>query len=177
MSETFKASNGEELNVAPTGHLIIPPVTTGLGERTQQALREFFQHERDKELGRWRDPENLHRVAYATSPHTVFIMDESTGQGAEYSRQTVNDSSANYGDRLKRQSARAYFAAHPEPKPWHFAKPGEVWVLVVNGEEYPWGFDGRDQRFIYAGGESWLRHNDDMITAGRRIWPEVPDGA
>ena len=146
-----------------------------LNDRDVEALREFFQHERDQELGRWRDPENLHRVAYATSPQTVLIMDESTGRGAEYSRQTANASSDNYGDRLKRQSARAYFAAHPEPKPWHDAKPGDVWVLTVAGKEHPWGFDPIDQRFVYAGGESWLRRNDEMISAGRRIWPEVSD--
>lgn len=133
MNETFEASNGVTVMRNPDDGPDIDYQSWSIGNAREvllapheiDALREFFQHERDQELGRWRDPENLHRVAYATSPHTVLIMDESTGCGTEYSRQTANDSSDNYGDRLKRQSARAYFAAHPEPK--HIpTEPGSV---------------------------------------------------
>lgn len=153
-----------------------------LNDRAVEALREFFQHERDQELGRWRDPENLHRVAYVTSPQTVLIMDESTGRGTEYSRQTANASSDNYGDRLKRQSARAYFAAHPEPKPGDEAKHLEIWVLTIKGcapEAYIYrgSLDRRVAAFRPVNNEDRVTFvkGDPLITAARRIWPEVSD--
>lgn len=171
MSETFKASNGEELNVAPTGHLIIPPVTTGLGERTQQALREFFQHERDQELGRWRWPENPDVVVQADKGgEHAWVMNERNQQingwmwRVDLDRVTAH---AQVG-----AAARAYFAARPMPKPWHDAKPGEVWVLDTQHGELALqvlsdgSFDNPD--FYYE-------KDDPNIKSGRRIWPEVSD--
>lgn len=172
MTETFTASNGVVLDV-DGGAIHKDAVMTVKGE-FKDALREFFQYERDQELGRWRDPENLARVAYPTSPQTVFIMDESTGQGAEYSRQTANDSSANYGDRLKRQSARAYFAAHPAPEPWHDAKPGEVWLLTFLSGEQMIGLVDHDGECFIGGGQELTVIKSTAFTDGRRIWPEVP---
>lgn len=186
MSETFKASNGEELNVAPTGHLIIPPVTTGLGERTQQALREFFQHERDKELGRWRWPENPDYVVYKApagervpDARHVTVSNESNGEAAWLFE--VGSGGVSGGDSWARDAARAYFAAHPEPKPWHDAKPGEVWVVtyrspsaretannvmtcVNDGGHISFFNDYRLHTVHYTG-----------IESARRIWPEVSD--
>ena len=175
--ETFKASNGEELNVAPTDHLIIPPVTTGLGERTQQALREFFQHERDQELGRWRWPENPDVVVQADKGgERAWVVDERNQQITGWVWRADLDRSTARAQVVA--AARAYFDAHPEPKPWHDARDGQLWIIRFS--DYP-NTDVsalvKNGTFVYndhyLGGISAV--NDITITAGRRIWPEVSD--
>lgn len=135
------------------------------------ALREFFLHERDKELGRWRWPENRAFVVYPQPDGTVTVLDEVIGDGlfVRYGRATDEQTA-------ECAAARAYFDAHPEPRPWHDAKPGEVWAITYEGVEQAWGvgFDGPpDMRFVFACGDSRISASDVEISAGRRIWPEV----
>ena len=72
-------------------------------------LREYFQAERDKELGRWRDPENKDMVAYRTPEEDdedgrcVLVLNETTG-ATSYEWERLHYS----------RSARRYFAAHPD---------------------------------------------------------------
>lgn len=126
-----------------------------------QALREFFQHERDAELGRWRWPENPDYVVYQADSGRVRVLRESDGKSGVWSRAQKNDGW------MFAQPAIAYFDAHPETKPWHDAQEGEVWVITVRGEEYPAIFQADAFR---DGGGSWAMED---ITAGRRIYPEV----
>lgn len=181
--ETFTASNGVEVKIsvesnetyllgkggAIEGGTRRWTVATGNTEGIA-ALREFFQYERDQELGRWRSPLGfyVYPLGEDDGARIVLVLDAATGQ-----TQTYFEGAECTGPGILYEAANDYFAAHPVPKPWHDAKPGDVWVLTVAGKEHPWGFDPIDQRFVYAGGESWLRRNDEMITAGRRIWPEV----
>ena len=132
---------------------------------TTEALRAFFQAERDDALGRWRDTENTDMVAYRTPEdddgcgRCILLLDENTGDNHwEWERIATS------GPGLR------YFAAHPEPKPWEEAKAGEVWILTRYGAEEP---------FFVTGGEFTSTDlavatdlDDDSITAGRRIWPE-----
>ena len=104
---------------------------------TTNALRAFFQAERDAELGRWRDPENPNIVVYPIPAmndqgdgygRAVWVLDE-----AEMVSRTVLD------DRHSHSSASRYFAAHPQPEPRppfaaYVDKNGSaVWVTDENG--------------------------------------------
>ena len=144
--------------------------------RVTDALREYFQRERDTQLGRWRDPENPNIVVYPIPDmndqgdgygRAVWVLDE-----AEMVSRTVLD------DRHSHSSASHYFAAHPDEethKPWHEAKPGEIWeigllelgpsaCLVTEGD-----FVEISKRFEVAIGSS-------LIESGRRIWPTDAEG-
>ena len=74
------------------------------------------------------------------------------------------------------KALREFFEYEANRKPWHEAKPGEVWVLTMDGAEHAWGvgtaFD-LGPEFVYAGGESNMPLTWHEITAGRRIYPEV----
>ncbi len=101
---------------------------------TTNALREYFQAERDDALGRWRDTENPNVVVYPCLNQddgygrVVWVLDE-----AEMVSGTVLD------DRHSHSSASRYFAAHPQPEPRppfaaYVDKNGSaVWVTDENG--------------------------------------------
>ena len=132
-----------------------------------QALREFFQAEEDARLGRWRWPENPQWVLYPDEDGDVVALDESTGQSTSLlTRLTVGK----FPNAQGCPAARAYFDAHPESKPWHDAKPGEVWVLThVKGETGAFVVDGDK----FESGSWSLPLDGPSITAGKRIYPEV----
>ena len=79
--------------------------------KTTEALRAFFQAERDTELGRWRDTENPDMVAYRTpedddgSGRCILLLDENTGDNHWEWEHTASPG-----------PARRYFEAHPEPE-------------------------------------------------------------
>ena len=137
-----------------------------------ETLRAFFQAERDEELGRWRDPENPDCICYpvAGDPDDIWVVYE--GSGLAYMRER---NQAFYAGNKFSEVARRYFAAHPEPKPWHAARPDcdEIWVLTIHGCEQPVYVTefGGEPTFQVPGGETMsLSHGS--ITAGHRIWPE-----
>lgn len=182
MSE-FTASNGIPVRSCEGVHTI---EVNGVFVRDDlaQALREFFQAERDAELGRWRWPENPEYVVYALPDGGVDVLRESSvSDSLKGPGRLQGISRWDAGGRESAASshfyaaAAAYFAAHPEPKPWHDAKPGEVWVLTtenvgdecaarvaeVNGQRVFEWVAGLHRKSVVA----------STITAGRRIWPEV----
>lgn len=141
-----------------------------------KALREFFQAERDEELGRWRWPENPEYVVIEgprsdyRNQRTVVVVNERT-----LDRWWLNEGvmSAREDRPENRHAARAFFEAHPEPKPWHDAKPGEVWELTFSEAG-----GGGAVALIFHKGKfrnpqyvSRVPLDDPTITAGRRIWP------
>lgn len=99
-----------------------------LSGRNTQALREFFA----AELGVWVDPETSALVIADSKgdPHngryvSVYLDGQMFGLFEK-------------GDRTSEREELVtdrYFAAHPEPKPWHDARPGEVWMLVTTRHE------------------------------------------
>ncbi|MCW2287000.1 hypothetical protein EDF60_1651 [Leucobacter luti] len=179
MTKAFTAGNGVTVAVEPDNDLFLRWVdgvdgTLAFRGDVTIALREFFLHERDKELGRWRDPESPDLVVYARDgEEKVRVVDERCGWAWEISPSTKAYETSVLYDVVK--AGHAYFAADPEPKPWHDAKPGEVWALTYEGVEQAWGvaFDGSSSRLVFACGDSRLSEKDAEITAGRRIWPEV----
>lgn len=144
MTEKFVASNGVIVDQVPTtigNRFVVQDVNPAqregsrilsrsnwLDPRDADALREFFQHERDLELGRWRWPENAAIVAWESrrsNEKEVTVLDEGTGYVGYFSRGHVADVVLNEG--ALRRAARAYFAAHPEPKPLP-SEPHTAWV-------------------------------------------------
>lgn len=175
--EKFTARNG--LRIAPHRDGSVrweagfsPTVVTA-------ALREFFLHERDQELGRWRWPENPNYVVYPDRAKkfieqpAVIVVNERDGATAYCGKDGAYSASGiGASDAWCEPAASAYFAAHPEPKPWHEAKHGEVWVVTYQGKEQAVISSGR--YFTWPHG-SQQRHDDPDITAGRRIYPEASD--
>lgn len=170
----YTASNDYMVRVRATGTELA--VEGGFGilhvskERTQ-ALREFFRAEEDERLGRFRHGEY---VVYPDGEdqlgnrHVVTVWEKNGRRDSIYEDNIPNTV---YG-----ASARAYFDAHPEPKPWHNAKPGEVWVLTVDGAEsafYPSKSLDRAFTPVTPGtGRTAVSMDSFEITAGRRIYPE-----
>lgn len=187
MTEKFVASNGIPVIEKDWGLSFTQGVDlgtlTGVSEDQANALREFFQHERDRELGRWRWPENAAIVVWESrrsNEKEVTVLDEGTGYVGYFSRGHVADVVLNEG--ALRRAARAYFAAHPEPKPWHDAKPGEVWVVKISTGPT---FDevALQVREYFTEGFVFKDHIEDIqypltdpaIITARRIWPEAPN--
>lgn len=132
------------------------------------------QAERDAELGRWRWPDNLDFVVYpdeANEPgreRYAIILDERYATIRRYGSNRTGPAVS-----VEERAFRAWLAAHPEPKPWHEVKPGEAWVLTIDGTEEAatvgWAMPN-EARFYCGGAEFEL--TDPGITAGYRIWPE-----
>lgn len=133
---TFTASNGARYSEQPhggirfMGGILDPDVELSAGMAF--GIREFFQHERDEELGRWRWPENptcIVKEGESTGDfgrgRTVYVFHEATFDRFHFNERvrSVDD-----GTSIAHQAARAYFEAHPdpdpdpEPKPWHEAQ-------------------------------------------------------
>ena len=146
-------------------------------ERYGVAIREFLRAEEDERLGRWRWPESPQWVLYPDEDGGVVALDESTGESTStLSRLTVSA----FPDAWGCPAARAYFDAHPGSKPWHDAKPGEVWLLTVDGERNvpavasssEFGGTLFTAATNDAGGTEEVWSDSPRITVGRRIYPE-----
>lgn len=136
-------------------------------EDEAEALARFFQAERDAVLGRWRDPENSDVVVYRRPK-----CDDHHGRcAAVLNEAAMTVTYAWERDQGIDESARRYFAAHPEPAPksWLDAAPGEVWILTFGYEPEPHLVDG-DSLFVDESGVTYGL-DDRRITAGRRIYP------
>ena len=169
----FIASNG--VTVETDVHGCISARGVNLLKEESVALREFCRAERDEELGRWRWPKNPRYVVYPDGT-SRRVIDESTGQTMQVS---LHDRKAmtTYLDSYV-GAARDYDSSHPEPKPWHDAKIGEVWLLgfasqtrpaiVVEDDGAPWFMVADD-----IDTPSRFRLSSDSFTEARRIFPEV----
>lgn len=187
MTETFKASNGRQID-QEAGKVIRIWEGDGrrrednmlngfpyLNERDVEALREFFQHERDQELGRWRDPELTHFYVINDENGKPIVVDERSSRWTPAPRDLI-EKFPNTID--PHRVATRYFAAHPEPKPWQDARDGQLWLIRFS--DYP-NTDVsalvKNGTFVYNDRchDGIAAVNDSTITAGRRIWPEVSD--
>jgi hypothetical protein len=175
----YTASNGVEIEIRSTGTELIITGARALhlsAERTT-ALREFFRAEEDERLGRWRWPEHPTWTCYLTRLDEVLVFNEAAPAYGSFLLGRGADTWP-----YARPAADAFFDAHPHPKPWHNAMPGEMWALTVDGEpEVPAVASSSSSGHVVftaatneAGGteELWLDTFPARITAGRRIWPE-----
>src|SRR5690625_2476196 len=136
-TETFTATNGLTFTFPEDGSIRWeaghPP------RLVTEALREYFIAERDTELGRWRDEEKPNMVVYRVPENddkdgrAVRVIDEATGAYFSLWERDVK----HFERGSVHATAARYFAAHPEPRPWHSAQPGEVWLLTINDEQTP----------------------------------------
>lgn len=171
----FTASNGLVINRDVLGGLVINATALPLtlpGMKTR-ALREFFQAERDESLGRWRSKEHPDYVVYQNRHGQVNVLYEPDGLSSRaYGRGEFPGTSGRFPD-----IAAEYFAAHPEPKPWHDAKPGEAWLVTADGDEQLCVV--RDDNptdpneFVWAHGDFPV--TADYITAAERVHPRGGD--
>lgn len=116
MSDVFTASNGTKIETSEKyGGLEV--TSSGdfdyLFEEHVDALREYFLAVRDRELGRWRDPENSDVVVYRRPK-----CDDHHGRCAA----VLNEAAMTVTYEWERdqgidESALRYFNAHREPKP------------------------------------------------------------
>ena len=149
-----------------------------LSEEEMDELRAHLQAERDEQLGRWRDPENPDCICYpvAGDPDDIWVVYE--GSGLAYLRER---NQAFYAGNRFSEVARRYFAAHPEPKPWEDAQPGEVWLVTLRHCEPQICQVLKTRRFLPIQTEAGYQRptfplDHPTITAGRRIWPEGGTG-
>lgn len=180
MTTAFTASNGIEIEIGADGYL--RGEQNGgyalVGPNAVEALHEYFQRERDLELGRWRDPVNRDLVVYRRPEEddedgrAVRVLDDSTGVAFTYWEKYGLDGQGATRYEKGQEAASRYFEAHPAPKPWEEAESGEIWELI--------GADGLKQVWVRNGTEGWVSVNASKVvyydgkgaTAGRRIWPE-----
>ena len=174
MSKKFTASNGIQVTsevqsisgfrrIRFGGHQ--ESVTVELSGRNIRALVEHLDHERDTALGRWRYPDSPHLVVYPQDDGWVAVVDEEAATAYLWQRERLVECPA----------AQAYFDTHPEPKPWHDAKPGEVWEITIHGRRHGGVVaSGGFLSTVTSDGDAILFDlSDRSVTAGRRIWPEA----
>lgn len=187
----FTASNGMQIRTHPSipeafgifnpkGDSTLNNSYDHLNLGEMQALREFFQAEADERYGVWRSPGDPDVMVYEIDQDTVRVLDPSShGNAATLSR-------GNRGDGPLSRVAQAYFDAHPEPKPWHDAAPGEVWdVDLPSGgmravtfysarhEEPTTVFRDAHTQVEIETDDPTIRDARCLFSEARRIWVEV----
>lgn len=148
-----------------------------LDSQIGRALSEMYQHERDEELDRWRWPENPDYVVYRDRDGAAVVVDESYPRKSSdrVYRKWLEDPVGSLG--WGEMAARAYFDAHPEPKPWHDAADHEFWEITHTGQTEVFRVEFDYFVSVMSGRDGGLGVSMPVthpsITAGRRIWPEV----
>lgn len=163
MTETFTASNGIEVFRGCQFWFV---GKAALSDKSMDALREYFRDERDKELGLWRSRKDPNFIVVPDNlKYEVTVIDEQSGM-----KQWVTRGGGDGAERSFVVIAEEYFAEHPEKKPWHDAKPGEVWDLTtthIPNKVTAWStFDG-----VFMDSAQNRVMGADILEA-RRIWPE-----
>lgn len=166
-----KGSGGANLR-DPDGRIM-----ASFSEPTWVALTEAVTHERDTDLGRWRDPKNPEHLYYPLGTDRVRLIHEGTSNARTFQRENVDQEKGWGAD-----GASRYFAAHPVKQPWHDAKEGEVWLLAFSGDDPApvIAIKDDDDLLVFQFGDivgepSYIGLGHPGITAGRRIWPEVTE--
>lgn len=178
MSEKFVASNGVEISRCGRGiYDDKGGRNISMSDSEVAALREFFRHERDTELGRWRWPDDPRYLVFALKDDDeVRVLDENSGQSVTARRSNLTPG-LTHSHFIG--AALAYFATHTDPKPWHDAKPGEVWEITYR-DAIQNGTSNRIMTCVDDGGVTSFFNEYRLqtvqytgIESARRIWPEV----
>lgn len=131
MTDAFTASNGMTVERDHNNDVVIDRsigcASVFMADGTALALREFFQHERDEGLGRWRWPLYSEYVVYS-GRQPVLVLNELTGDTLRARR---DDEYKENREGTIYNAAVAYFEAHPERKPWEDATYKDVWIWTT----------------------------------------------
>lgn len=154
------------------GYLRPESVHTWLDPRQVDALKEFFMKERDELLRRWRSAAYPYMICNEHDDG-IFVTDERDGRQLLVRRGDEYTALPEYTE-----AARAYFEAHPEPKPWDGAKPDEIWAVTLHGVERPCRvlnpqYSEHELAFLPLNEVSptWFVPSAS-VTAARKIWPK-----
>lgn len=187
MTDIFTATNGTRIRSRGFPHPIeVDDSTFGWqplkhyvgGSMMDNAMAEWYQHRRDVELGRWRDEHDPDMVVYPDVPYVtgiprIAVLDERKPDQVH----TFSEGSARAREGSRAEVARRYFAAHPEPKPWHDAKANEAWVITTSeGEQQAAYTIGERNGGVHFETPSFVFELDDpQIVHAVRLWPEGDD--
>lgn len=170
----FQARSGRTIKVGEDGTLIFDHVHGYLNPDSAMDAEEFFQAKHDEDLGRWRypsDPEWVVRDGGVSHVGRVaIVLNERTFEQTTFTRSSATGESAKHG------AARAYFEAHPERKPWHDAKVGQVWAIRMDPEAPEFAVHVvagmRGPRFQTAGEASMITLDYSGIVSARLVFDE-----
>ncbi|WP_424462975.1 hypothetical protein [Pseudoclavibacter helvolus] len=149
------------------GHVTPQAIRTYLDPRQVEGLREFFQAQADERLDRWRDPEQPERVVYRYGDDRLLILDETDGDHwmAHFIEGGLH---TEVGD--AESTVAAWLAAHPEPKPWQDAEPGELWSVTTANQEDVRCFVVHNEPISFVTTDD-THHFLDAIVSAHRIYP------
>lgn len=132
----FRARSGRKVQIRDNGTVTFDHANGYLSPETAMDADEFFQAQRDLELGRWRCPAEPDWVAQEDEPdvygrRTVRLFNERAFE-MHHLNSLVTEGTTS-GELAKHRVARAFFEAHPQVKPWHGAQAGEFWQVQHMG--------------------------------------------
>lgn len=145
MGNEFKAASGRTVNVAGDGAVMFGRCVGFLSREAAYDAEEYFRAKHDEDLGRWRYQLDPDYVVYPNPGLTfltmfgpgidLVVLRESDGMTKGYVRAEDEGGEPSPHRAQHIRAARAYFEAHPAPKPWHTAKAGEFWSVSHIGIE------------------------------------------
>lgn len=172
----FTARNGMTVLVLRDGlgfhppHLPLPS-TFGIDSVKVEALREYFEHERDKQLKR-------ERVAgypdwfVVREGEGLRVCHEGMARVYGFTRDNRHDYSYDLNGRTAHDIARLWFEANPVKKPWHAAKPREVWLVTYerNAEPEPAVVGRHDGALYFFHGDERKSLLNTAILHAKLLW-------
>lgn len=144
------------------------------GSELHAALAEFYRHEEDVKLGRWRSKRFPHIYVrpFPGKPDIVGVVKDNEDGLAygTYSRRatpTVDPMSI---------AAIEYFKEHPNLEPWTNATNTEIWLFKGVFDSKPYPFTKTYEGWMNVSGTEmdhtpYAEERDTSFTP-RRIWPE-----
>lgn len=157
MSEKFTSSNGGTVEMLGNRRMIVTDMnayqlsesasvkshSSWLDPAQIETLREFFQHERDQELGQWRSAIDPGWTAVENGRYVQFRHDDCK-RAFSLDR---NAPDFNGWSPALREIGHEWFAAHPEPKPWMLLPEG---VYAISPQVHPY------ERLLQFRDGNWL---------------------
>lgn len=164
----FRARSGRIVQVRDNGTVTFDHANGYLSPETAMDAEEFFQHQRDLELGRWRWPQNPDYVVMDAGLGFAKILHEPSMETTTWERGWRDTRS------ISDEAGVAYFEAHPQ-RPAAEAKIGEVWELTLDdGSEHTVfvhadrTMGGRDG--VSSGGAYFDLDDGTGIVSARKVW-------
>ncbi|GAA3948219.1 hypothetical protein GCM10022383_27490 [Microbacterium soli] len=165
MVKTMVAKSGRTVTQYEDGSISIGQKRGYLSREAAFDAAEFFEMLRDEERGWWRSPADPHMVcvegpAGRDGRRTVKVVDEDTFV-ADHLNDRVLDITR---PTAMQRAARDFLLAHPVPKPWHEAEPGQFWRVEHMGLVETCRVDDVNERYRFRGVDGGGTHVDMPVT-------------